>query len=506
MKTILDRLEENAKLYPNKILFSDINESVTYKDFVLKSKKVASMLLKYSKQPVAVFDNRDVKSLIAMFAVLYSGNYYVVIDSASPADRINKIYQILNPVATIIEENNSQLLSEISNNSGSVLNIDNMIKNKLLSHDLDLRQKEIVSTDLAYVLFTSGSTGAPKGTVISHLNILNYIEWFTTEFDINPDTIFGNQTSFYFSMSVSDIYATVFKGATLNIIPRSYFTFLPQCVEFLNSRKVNTIYWVPSAMCLFANIKMLDYATLNYIKLVMFAGEVMPNKQLNYWRRHIPNAKYANLFGPTETTDICTFYIVNREFKDDEPLPIGVHCNNCDTFLIDDNGNLVTEKNTLGELYVRGPFLSKGYFNNPDKTNNVFVQNPLNKNYPEIVYKTGDLVRINDFGEYEYAGRKDFQIKHKGYRIELGEIENAVYGIEKIDSAVCLFDRNSDEIVLMYVGKVKDDAVRIELQSKVPAYMLPEVVIKVANLPYNANGKVDRNWLLQNYKQYLTND
>ena len=501
MKTILEKLEQNAN--SDKIIFSDIDNSITYKDFVAKCKIVASSLLNHFRQPVAVFDNRDVNTLIAMIGTLYSGNHYVVIDSASPAERIDKIFEVVKPAVSIVQEKNAGLIKGLSVKTDEVYDINQIINGKCRAEEISLRQKELISTDPAYILFTSGSTGTPKGTVVSHLNITNYIEWFVNEFKIDKNTVFGNQTSFYFSMSVSDIFATIYSGATLNIIPRSYFTFLPQCVEFLNERKVNTIYWVPSALCLFANIKMLDYAKPQYIKQVMFAGEPMPNKQLNYWRKNLPEASFANLFGPTETTDICTFYRVNREFKDDEALPIGVHCNNCDTFIIDDDGNEVTEQNVIGQLYVRGAFLAPGYFNNPEKTADAFVQNPLNKNYPEPVYRTGDLVRLNKYGEYEYAGRQDSQIKHMGYRIELGEIETAAYGIDKIKSAVAVFDALKDAIVLIYAGKVKEDELLSALTNKIPNYMLPNILIKVPELPYNANGKVDRAWLNKNYSTYI---
>ena len=501
MKTILEKLEQNAD--SDKIIFSDIDNSITYRDFVAKCKVVASSMLKHFRQAVAIFDNRDVNTLIAMIGTLYSGNHYVVIDSASPAERIDKIFEVVKPVASIIEEKNARLIKELSVKTNEVYDINSISAGECKSEEIALRQKKIISTDPAYILFTSGSTGTPKGTVVSHLNITSYIEWFVNEFKIDKNTIFGNQTSFYFSMSVSDIFATIYSGATLNIIPRSYFTFLPQCVEFLNERKINTIYWVPSALCLFANIKMLDYTKPQFLKRIMFAGEPMPNKQLNYWRKNLGDATYVNLFGPTETTDICTFYVVNREFKDDEALPIGTPCNNCDTFIIDDDGNEITVQNTVGQLCVRGAFLALGYFDNPEKTADAFVQNPLNKNYPELVYRTGDLVKLNRYGEYEYAGRKDSQIKHKGYRIELGEVETATYGIDKIKSAVAVFDSDKDAIVLIYVGKIKEDELLSALTNKIPGYMLPDILIKVPELPYNANGKIDRAWLNKNYSTYV---
>lgn len=505
MKTILERLEENVRRFPNKTIFSDKDGSITYKDFETACKSIATQIAKFGirNNPIAVFDNRNKDTLIAMFAVLYSGNYYVIVDSASPADRIQKIYDVLDPTLTICEEKNKSLFEELKTESKLNILEDMLNQNTIDEQILQIVRRKQISTDPAYALFTSGSTGMPKGTILSHANILSYIEWFQQEFNITEETCFGNQTPFYFSMSVSDIYSTVYTGATFNIIPKSYFSFPIQLVNFLNERKINTIYWVPSALCIVANLKLFDFAKPEHLKKVLFAGEVMPNKQLNYWRKHLPDVMYANLFGPTETTDICTFYVVNREFKDDEGLPIGVACNNCDSFLVDDNGRLIEEQGVMGELYVRGPFVAYGYFNNPEKTSSAFVQNPLHNNYPEFVYKTGDLAKINQYGEYEYAGRKDFQIKHMGYRIELGEIETAASAIEKVSSVVCVYDQNQDLIVMIYEGRISEEDLLEQVKTKIPKYMVPNVMVKVKQMPFNQNGKIDRSYLKNNYKNLM---
>ncbi len=154
----------------------------------------------------------------------------------------------------------------------------------------------------------------------------------------------------------------------------------------------------------------------------------------------------------------------------------------------------------VGELCVRGSFLASGYYNNPEKTHEVFVQNPLNPHYPELIYKTGDLVKLNERGEYIYIGRKDFQIKHMGYRIELGEIETAVSAVEKLSGCVCVFDMEADKIVLIYEGRVTENDILASIKDKLPHYMYPDIYIKVRSMPHNANGKIDRAWLKNNYK------
>lgn len=504
MKTILDVIERNASKFIGKPLFCDKDKSIKYDEFYEFIKNIASGLFENGlKKPIAVFDNRNVNTILGMFGVLESGNFYVVIDSKSPVERIQKIYDILNPVASILETENIELFDQIKNKSEKKYLIEELKTYKQNEKHLNDIKSKIISTDAAYVLFTSGSTGMPKGTIVTHSNILSYIEWFINEFNIDENTIFGNQTPFYFSMSVSDIYATIMTGATFNIIPKTYFSFPIQLINFMNERKINTIYWVPSALSIVANLKLFNYAKPEYLKLVLFAGEVMQNKQLNYWRRNLNNVKFANLFGPTETTDICTFYVINREFRDDESLPIGVHCDNLDTFIVDENGNEVKEQDKIGELYVRGNFVASGYYDNEEKTNAVFVQNPLNKHYPEIVYKTGDLVKLNQYGEYEYAGRKDFQIKHMGYRIELGEIEANAGSVDGVNAVACVYDASNDLIIMFYDGKINVEEYLNVLSNKVPKYMVPNKVKKLKQMPYNQNGKIDRNYLKTNLTQLL---
>lgn len=506
MKNILEDLENVLKTMPNKAFFRDTEQSLSVSDVCSRAKKIGSTLAKLNvkNQPFAVFDNRDVDTLCAMLGVVYSGNYYVVIDTYSPVDRLAKIYDVLKPVLSIGKENNLELAKELNVADKTKLVYD-LYNEKIDEILLSKVRARMISTDPIYVLFTSGSTGIPKGAILSHEMVISYTDWFIKEFNISSETVFGSQLSFYFSASVSDIFSTVRTGAEFNIIPKSYFSFPIKLVEFLEERKVNTIYWVPSALCIVANLKLFDYKKPTHLKQVLFAGEVMPNKQLNYWRKHLEadGTTFANLFGPTETVDICTFYRVNRQFRDDEPLPIGVHIDNCDTFVVGGGAKEIKEPGEIGELYVRGALVAFGYFDNKDKTSEAFVQNPLQNHYPEIVYKTGDLVKINEYGEYDYAGRKDFQIKHMGYRIELGEIENSANALDKVTGVVCVYDAEKDLIVALYTGALKKDDFIAQIKTKVPAYMVPNVVIKLPAMPYNQNGKVDRKYLKNNYKSLI---
>ena len=497
-KTIFEYLEETANVFPNKTAFVDSNREISYEHFVKESKSIATNLLDYKwfNKPIAIFLDKTIDCLSSMMGVNYSGNYYTVIDTKMPTDRIENIFSTLEPVCVITNNKNSKKLDSLNKNFKIVL-IDEL-NDRIDDSSLNLIKNNIIDTNPMYILFTSGSTGTPKGTVLTHRAVTTYAKWFKETFNINEKTIFGSQTPFYFSMSVSDVFSTMLSGATFYIIPKMLFSFPVKLIEFLNINKINTIYWVPSALCIVANLKTLDYDTPKYLEKILFAGEVMPMKQLNIWRNKLPNIMYANLFGPTETADICSYYIVDRKFDDHETLPIGKHCDNCDLLIIKED-NTLAQIGEEGELCARGSFLASGYYKNPTKTKEVFVQNPLNDLYPEIIYRTGDIVKLNEKNEILYVSRKDFQIKHMGYRIELGEIESAVNAIPSIETCVCIYDTENSKIVLFYKSNELDDLQVLEgAKKKLPQYMWPNEIIKLDKIPYNANGKIDRKLLKQN--------
>lgn len=492
-KNILQYLEENTAKHPDKIIFASEDSGIRYADFTASAKKVGSYLLKKSlhKANIAVFVDKSVSCLLAMMGVAYAGACYTVVDVQSPLERVYTIFDTFRPSCIITDRKNAAKCSAFSG-------IMTVVLEQTLEEDADdallsIARRAQVDTDPLYVLFTSGSTGVPKGSVICHRSVIDYAETICKTFDIDEATIWGSQTPFYFSMSVLDVFSTICAGATLYIIPKMFFSFPVLLIEFLNEKKINSVYWVPTAMNIVANVDTFAEALPKYLTKVLFAGEVMPVKQLNYWIEHLPNVLFANLFGPTEITDTCTYYIVNRHFNNNESLPIGIPFDNCDILVLNEAQQLVrTPEDGRGELYVRGSFLGMGYYNNPNKTAEAFVQNPLNTAYPELLYKTGDIVAYNEYGELIYFGRKDHQIKHLGHRIELGEIETAASSIDGVTGACCVYDNAQLKIVLFYSGCEESNHVLDKVKAAVPKYMVPQEVIKMNVLPTNMNGKIDR--------------
>lgn len=492
--TVLCYLEETASKYDNKVAIVDSNSQITFGELRNRAMKLATAINKKvdgCRKPIFVYLPKSIESIVSFMGILYSGNFYTPTDVSFPFEKVNSIIKQLNPTLYISDKKNAEKLVKNGISSEDILIFEDALTENT---SVTLNISDIIDTDLAYVLFTSGSTGIPKGVGITNRSIIDYIDWARECFSIDETHVFGNQAPFYFDNSVLDIYLMLSTGATLHIIPKMYYSFPVKLMQYICENKINSIFWVPSVLINVANSAILDCVDCTCLKKILFAGEVMPNKQLNYWRKKIPEALYANLYGPTEITVDCTYYIVDREFEDDESLPIGVPCRNSDIIVLDENDICITRDNPriTGELCVRGSSLAVGYWNNWDKTSESFVQNPLQSYYPEIIYRTGDLVFFNSFGEIEFAGRKDFQIKHMGYRIELGEIETAALGMDEVVNVCVLYDEKEKQIVLFYEGNTDDKKLRQYLGTVIPKYMLPKLYKKIHTFPYNDNGKIDR--------------
>lgn len=502
---ILDFLDNSAIKWAGKTAIADDKSSLTFSQWQNYAKRIGSAISGSTagalRKPVLVFVDRKLECLVGFMGVVESGNFYVPIDCKMPDQRVKLISDVLNPVAAITVTPADQKTLDLIEFKGVRLEYSEVIEHEIDENILTGIRNQMIDMDPVYSIFTSGSTGVPKGVIISQRGMIDLADWLVNTFNFTEKDALGNQTPFYFDGSVKDICICLKSGATLNIIGKKYFTFPKLIIPFLNERRITSILWATSAIILIGNSDILSVSLPKYLRLVTFAGEAMPAKQLKVWMNRLPDCKFVNLYGPTEITVDCTYYEVNRGFEDDEFIPIGKDCKNKQILVFNDDNKLV-DVGEIGELCVRGTGIALGYYNNKEKTHEVFVQNPLHNFYDDKIYRTGDMVRYNERGEIEFVSRKDFQIKHKGNRIEMGEIEVAVNSIPQITNAACIFDQPNDKIVLFYTTTDGQGLDVINLvKDKIPTYMFPEVIIPLRVMPYNMNGKIDRIELKKIYEE-----
>lgn len=502
LTNVTQYLQYSVAHCPDKIVVQDAARGLTFSQLASQSRALASAIAASvggkKCQPVAVYLPKGVECIIAFFAAAYSGNFYTPLDTAMPKGRLHSIMDTLRPAVVITDRMHHEAAAEVAADA-VVMDLEELHAQTVDDSVLDKIRRTVIDTDPLYVMFTSGSTGIPKGVVVSHRSVIDYTEWLAETFAFSERTVFGNQAPFYFDNSILDIYSTVKNAGKMVIIPEEKFLSSKRLCRYLDEVGINTIFWVPSALVLVANSGALDTVCPKGIEKVLFCGEVMPTAQLNVWRRALPNALYANLYGPTEITDVCAYFIVEREFSDTESLPIGFPCRNTEILVLNERDEAVVD-GEIGELCVRGTCLSYGYYRSPEKTAAAFTQNPLNTMYPEKIYRTGDLVRYNPYGELLYLGRKDYQIKHMGHRIELGEIETAASAYRDVKQSCALYDADQQRIILFVAAEdIDKKALYQHLKNGLPHYMLPALIVDLEALPLNANGKIDRRKLKEQW-------
>ncbi|MFN9972102.1 MAG: AMP-binding protein, partial [Phycisphaerae bacterium] len=255
-----------------------------------------------------------------------------------------------------------------------------------------------LDVDPVCIINTSGSTGIPKSVVMNHRNIIDFIDWTLDEFSFTEQDRFGSLSPLYFDIYTLEVYVAMATGACISLIPESFAAFPAKLMDYLAERRITFLFWVPSIMVTIANLGLLGKYDLSQLRRIFFAGEVFPTRQFNQWRAALTQAEFVNLYGPIEITVDCTFYRIQREFSDDEPLPIGFPCRNTEILILTED-NRPAEVGSQGELCVKGSSLAMGYWNNPERTSAAFVQKPLQKCYPERIYRTGDVASLNQSGE-----------------------------------------------------------------------------------------------------------
>ncbi|WP_227461965.1 AMP-binding protein [Culturomica massiliensis] len=497
---LIEYFEGTVKKYADKVAVWDKERHVTFAGLKNYSKALAWKIVQDKgiiKKPIAVYLNKSIESVYADMAIIYSGNFYMNLDVKTPAERIKNILELIQPAAIISNSQFEKNIKDVIPAGIDVINLDSVIWEDIECDDKTLlrRLEALIDTDPLCIINTSGSTGTPKGVVLNHRSFFDFTEWAQEEFGFTDYEVIGSLSPLVFDIYSYELCLLMSRGSTMVLIPDNLSAFPVTILKLLQEKKVSFIFWVPTIMVNIANMDLLSQMQLPDLKLCWFAGEVFPTKQFNYWHHKLPHVLFANLYGPIEITLDCTYFKVERELKDEEPIPIGFPCRNTDILILNENNQQVSEKQKEGELCVRGTSLAMGYYNNPEKTAAAFVQNPLNKAYPEIIYRTGDIVFINELGEIVFKGRKDSLVKHLGYRIELGEIEHVIINKLKLVKNGCVvYSFARKEITLFYEAEKELTAAefRLAIGKELPKYMIPTVYHCLEQLKRNTNGKIDR--------------
>ena len=489
--TVLDWLEKTVSRIPNKVALIDENHQITFEEFYQMAQKIGSELLEVTnpRNPVVVMSGRHILTPICFLGVVMSGCFYAPMDATMPVPRLLQILKVIKSDVMIVDSKHLEIVRKLGF-TGKILVLEELVKSKIKEEQLRQIRSEMSSDMPLYTIFTSGSTGVPKGVITSHYSLMCYIDAVSEVLKIDENDRMGNQSPLDYIAAIRDIYFPIKCGASTVIIPKNYFSMPAKLFEALDKYEVTTLCWSTSALMIPTKMGAFECGTPKYLRKVCFSGSVMPGEILKVWQEHLPEAIFVNQYGPTEATASCTYYKVTEKVMKDTVLPIGKPYKQYRILLLNED-NTQTSLGEIGEICILGPILALGYYNFPERTNEVFIQNPLNHSYRELLYKTGDLGRMREDGQLEFHGRKDRQIKHLGHRVELGELEKVAQMIEGVEQSCALYNKEKELLYLFYTGMVDKKAITIEMRKNLPAFMVPRKIIKLDKIPSLSNGKID---------------
>ena len=552
MKNVLEWLEATVEKYPDKTAFSDTESSITFAQVYDIARNTGAYLIEklgVDRTPVAVFAGRKMVTPAYFMGVVYAGRPYAPIDASLPDKRIEKILENLCPRAIVADreslEHVESIVDELAKSEGFeqpqifvaedisrfewIVGADGNCKISESTGDavtvceeetdgnaaenekdtdggvvavrveetddkspekLAAVRRQMSMTDPLYIIYTSGSTGNPKGVMTSHLSLMTYINAYCDVMHIEESDVLGNQSPLDYIAAIRDIYLPLKTGCSTAIIPKEYFMEPNALFDYMNEKKVSSVGWSVSAFTILTSLGAFEEVGLKSLRKICFSGSVMPCRVLRKWQENLPKAHFVNQYGPTEATASCTYYSVDHTVEEDEVLPIGQAYENYRVFLIDEHGNepAVGEQ---GEICVCGPILALGYYNDWKRTEAAFTLNPINKAYPERMYRTGDYGRLDEEGILHFCGRMDRQIKHMGHRVELDEVEHAANVVEGVAESCVIYNKAKEVLILFYTGDCDRRSLALALRDELPGFMVPRKIKKLEQLPKLPNGKYD---------------
>jgi amino acid adenylation domain-containing protein len=519
MRLLQDWLSQQAQLRPDSAAVSWKGEKLSYGQLEQLSNRLAWMLKTQGcarGDRVALLLPKSPLAIASMLGVLKADCSYTPIDTRNPAARIARILAALDCRCVLAVGSSRELLRDAlrqvpAHSPAPMIG--------LLERGVDLAAYEVqfglddvasspaespprhnTSRDTAHILFTSGSTGAPKGVVITHASVIEFVDWAVRHFGIGADDRLSGHSPLHFDLSTFDLYGTLAAGATLYPIPPEANLLPHKLAQLIQDEALTQWFSVPSILNHMAKLDVIGPRGLPSLRRLLWCGERFPTSGLMYWMRRLPQVEFTNLYGPTEATIASSYYRVPGCPADErDEIPIGEGCGG-DELLVLDAALRQVGQDEIGDLYIRGPGLSPGYWADPDRTAAAFIPDPFTEDPGNRLYRTGDLARVDEAGRVLLVGRADTQVKIRGYRIELGEIETALDGISDLQEsavvAVATEGFEGSQLCCAYVprpgGEITPAILRQRLAKSLPGYMLPSRWKELERLPLNQNGKTDR--------------
>jgi amino acid adenylation domain-containing protein len=522
-----DLIRQSSDRWPKSIAIQQKDISVTYQELDLSTTQIANLLTQTGitkGQRIGLLAHKSIAAYQGIYAILKAGCAYVPLDRRAPGERLSYICNDCDIDTLIVTNQVFPKLNQILENQQSIKSVivlDSIEPQQLGSvnvltlSDIDTQSKKpkqpfnIVDSDLAYIFYTSGSTGKPKGVMISHHVSMSFVTWACKHTALIIDDRVSGHAPLHFDLSIFDIFATAQAGATLLPVPDGASTFPSRLLDWMINNRISVWYSVPSILSMMAQNPKFKAESYPDLRLLIFAGEVFPVPYLKQWLACLPELTFMNWFGPTETNVITSYTVTITAEQLLTPIPIGRSTDNADLYCLDENGDLVTEPGKSGELFARGPCVALGYWGDIEKTDAKFLSNQNKPYLNDRTFKTGDIVTLDDNGDFIFQGRNDHLVKSRGYRIELGEVEAAFYQQEILSEAAII--PFADDLIgnklIAFVATKKStqkgyDLIQDSLAEKahlnklisevLPSYMIPSDIKVLTDLPKTSNGKIDR--------------
>ena len=490
-----DWISGSAARYADKTAYTDIEHSLTFSEVERLSASAATWVAQRSEieRPVAVMGGRNVFTPACYMGVARAGCFYAAMDPEVPLARLEQIMSVTAPELLIVDRDHLETAKSLEGTHEIAL-MEDVFKTAPDDRLIAERERSVTEMSPLYMIFTSGSTGTPKGVLTSHHSMICYLDSLNEVIGLNDTDVIGNQAPLDYIAAIRDMYLPIMTGATTVMIPKNEFAMPDALFRTLNEYKVTTLCWSAAGLEIPAKLGGFSDGRPEYIKRIVFSGSVISNKYLRIWQENLPGVLFVNQYGPTEATASCTYYALQDVVNDDTVIPIGIPFKHYQILMLthDEETGVYSEtpRGEIGEIWVKGPCLAIGYYRAPEQTDKVFMQNPLNSEYPERIYNTGDIGHIGEDGNLYFHGRKDRQIKHMGHRVELAEVEAYALTIDGVTECASLYDKKRQLIYLFYAGPATAKDITISFRSDMPAFMVPRKIVCLEEMPHLPNGKI----------------